>query len=76
MSADKDRLEDSYEEWLASATGVVEELKRLGVDIELIEVDIDELVRWCRAKGKSIDGSARSGYVAEKLRQKRQAGQV
>ena len=75
VSSDRDKLEDRYEEWLASATKMVAELKGMGVDVDLMDVDIDELVRWRKVKGKKVDGPARSHYVAEKLREKHRTTQ-
>jgi len=65
-----DNLEERYEDWLATATKLLRDLKEKGVEPDLIEVDIDDLVIWCAAKGQKIDASARSTYVSEKLREK------
>ena len=36
--------------------------------VERIEVDLDELVAWCRENSLTLDASARANFAAEKLR--------
>ena len=68
FSADRDRLEASYSEWLEVAEARIGDLREEGVLAEKVEVDVDDLVRWCQAEGCPVDGDARSRYVAGMLR--------
>ena len=38
--------------------------------VERIEVDLDELLAWCRDNGLTLDASARANFAAEKLRKR------
>jgi hypothetical protein len=67
-SADRERLEETYELWLEAAEATVEQLAAEGVVVERIEVDLDELVAWCRENSLTLDASARANFAAEKLR--------
>jgi hypothetical protein len=39
-----------------------------GVRVRRVDVDLDELVRWCRHEGRPIDSAARAAFAAERLR--------
>jgi hypothetical protein len=34
-----------------------------------VDVDVDELVEWCRSEGRAVDGAARAAFAVLKLRQ-------
>ena len=68
--SDPENIEESYEDWLPNAEKSFAELKQSGENIRKVEVDIDELVSWCRAKGMPINGAARAQYAAEMVRHK------
>jgi hypothetical protein len=67
LSADKDKLHDTYEEWLAEATAKVRDLARLGVATQPVHVDVNELALWCKQQGCPLDGAARARFVTDKL---------
>jgi hypothetical protein len=39
-----------------------------GVRAQRVDVDLDELARWCRAEGRALDSAARAAFVASRLR--------
>lgn len=69
VAADKKALHDTYDEWVADAFAALRNLERLGFAARPFEVDVDELLRWCREQRRKVDGAARSAFVAEKLGQ-------
>jgi len=69
VSVDKDKLEETYDEWKQGAERVVKELRRHGLYIVKVDVDVEELVAWCQKKKIPVDGEARSTYAAHKLQQ-------
>ncbi len=69
VSVDKDKLEETYEEWMQEAERVIQELRRQGLHIVKVDVSVEELVAWCRKKKIPMNGEARSMYVAHKLQQ-------
>jgi hypothetical protein len=68
LAADADRLEEAYEDWLAGAQKTVVQMTAAGVRVRRVEIDLDELVRWCRHEGRPLDSAARAAFAAERLR--------
>lgn len=68
VSADVEELEESYHEWLATASTRFRQLQELGFNIRRADVDVEDLVEWCKQQGRPVDGAARADYVAEGLR--------
>ena len=52
VSVDRSELERTYDEWQAMATKGLAELARAGVWARKVDVDVDELVEWCRTNGR------------------------
>ena len=61
-------MTDSYEAWLAGAQKTLLDLAIAGVAARRVSVDIEALVRWCRAEGRPVDSAARAAFVADQLR--------
>lgn len=70
ISVDRDGLGESYEEWVANAEESLRQMRQVGIWAEKMEVDVEELLAWCRAQGREVDGAARAAYAAEMLRQR------
>jgi hypothetical protein len=68
VAEDRAGLYDTYKEWKAGANNVIRQLRLEGLNIRRIDIVIDELVTWCKAKKRPVDGPARSEYVTELLR--------
>ena len=73
VAADPDRLEDSYDEWVAMAERVVRELEAEGMLIEKVSVDTEALVAWCNEHDRPIDGAARAEFAAQEFRRLHQS---
>jgi hypothetical protein len=69
IAADRDGLEDTYEEWLLNAETRLHEMAEAGINAKRVYINVDELQNWCIVQGRSLDGSARAVFTAEKLRQ-------
>ena len=67
VSEDRRDLEATYEEWRESAESNLEELQKDGVLIERIDIDVEELLRWCNEQDRPVDGKARAEYTVQKL---------
>ena len=70
ISADPDKLEETHEEWVTTAKRSLREMKKAGILAEKVDVDVEELLAWCREHGEDVDGGARASYAAEMLRQR------
>jgi hypothetical protein len=68
-SVDRLELERTYDEWHAMATEGLAELARAGVWPQKVDVDVDEMVEWCRTRGRPVDAAARAQFVALKVKQ-------
>ena len=65
VADDKDSLDTTYVGWQVGAEKTVQELSMAVAQVRRIEVDVDELVKWCRHRGLQNTAAARSQYVAE-----------
>ena len=65
LLADADKLPDTYAEWLASAEGLLAQLRRDGIAAERVPLDPDVFSAWCVARGLAPDAQARSRYASE-----------
>jgi hypothetical protein len=65
LLADADKLPDTYAEWLASAEGLLVQLRRDGIAAERVPLDPDVFSAWCAAQGLALDAQARSRYASE-----------
>ena len=50
------------------------DLRRAGVNPKRVDVDIEELAKWCAAQNRPLDGSARATYVSHQLSGKAKLG--
>jgi hypothetical protein len=72
LASDPDKLDDSYDGWLASAQKALIEMSLAGVSVKRVDVDVDALLRWCQAEDRPIDSAARAAFTAEELRRTHQ----
>jgi len=68
IASDRTNLDDSYEAWLAGAQKTLLDLAIAGVAARRVSVDVEALVRWCRAEGRPVNSAARAAFVADQLR--------
>ena len=76
IASDRTNLDDSYEAGLAGAQKTLLDLAIAGVAARRVSVDIEALVRWCRAEGRPVDSAARAAFVADQLRRADQGLEV
>jgi hypothetical protein len=67
LANDRDNLEDTYEEWQATAEKMMVKLSKPGVLPRKVHIDVEELVAWCKAHNRPVDGAARTAFVADKV---------
>src|SRR5688572_302103 len=65
IMADSDQLPDTYDKWFYQAEKTERTLKRRGLSVERVYVDPQTFPAWCIAKGKEMNGEARSVYASE-----------
>ena len=69
VAADPDTLERTYDEWLALAQKAMIDLLGQGTRAHRVEVDVEELVQWCRDNERKLDGDARAAYAVARLQE-------
>ena len=62
-STDSDKLERTYQEWLEHAEEKIIEMDKDGINIIKIDINIEEMKKWCERHDKQIDGHSRSEYA-------------
>ncbi len=62
-STDSDKLERTYQEWLEHAEEKVKEMSESGLNVVKIDINIEDMKKWCEKSDKPIDGYSRSEYV-------------
>jgi hypothetical protein len=67
-SVDSDDLEETYGEWLEFAKWYLCDVWESGIDIFKVDVDVEEMVAWCKCRNRPLDGEARVEFVALKLK--------
>ncbi len=70
-----DKMEDTYEAWEANAEKGLQLAARPGVVVRKVDIDVEELVKWCRSQSRAVDGAARAIFTAEKLKEQSEKNQ-
>ncbi len=73
ISADSHIFDDTYREWKDGAEKTLRNVQDLGVTVYKIEIDLDELVEWCKKEKQPLNAKARSKFVSMKVRERHQA---
>jgi hypothetical protein len=68
ISEDRDQLELNHEEWIRMASERFDDLRRQGQQVQKVEVDVEDLLKWCRTQGLPVNSSTRAQYAAQRLR--------
>jgi hypothetical protein len=64
---DRDQLDDTFEEWQATVGAAMQSFEAQGMAVRKVDLDVDELLAWCRSRGRRNDGPARAEYASAKL---------
>jgi hypothetical protein len=70
ISVDADDLEVDYAEWVANVEDVMRRMPKRGLRLVKVDVDVEELLKWCQAHHRLVDGGARAEYVANQVGQR------
>jgi hypothetical protein len=74
IAADPEQLEDAHADWLRHAEQVERDLRRRGIIIRRIPIDLGALVAWCRRNNRPIDAAARAEFTSERIQRFDQPG--
>ncbi len=66
VSTDADELEETYAEWVSFASAQYAKFRSAGVRVAKVDIDIHELIAWCRDRHRPVDADSRSEFTAHK----------
>jgi hypothetical protein len=67
LASDPEVLEKTHAEWLNFAAKKLEELRKDGILVRKIDVDVQELAAWCQSRDRVLNGEARASFVTDKM---------
>lgn len=70
---DIDVMEKVYGEWMKGIKRLIENIRMEGIEPVIVDIDINDLLAYCREHKLKNNGQARSQYVAELLRHRKGA---
>jgi hypothetical protein len=65
-ASDAHVLEPAYDDWLDVLDSSVEKIRTHGLEPELVDVDVEDLLAFCRKEGLHNSAEARAKFVARK----------
>jgi len=68
-AADREKLEDTWEEWNACAEKLIRELEKRGIRSVRVPLDVEEINQFCEEEGIPNDSAARAKLAARKAQQ-------
>lgn len=69
VAPDSDELEETYDQWIEYAERSFEDIWETGIDLVKVDVDVEDLIRWCQNQGRPVDGEARTAFVIHKMKE-------
>ena len=75
VAADPERIETTYEEWVATANSSLRKIREAGLSAEKVQVNVGELISWREEQALRLDGQARAHFVAEMPRQRHESNE-
>jgi len=69
-SEDVDDLENTFYEWVANANDAFKKISKSNNRIEKIEIDVTELIQWCKNEKCTLNAESRSKFIALKTKEK------
>ena len=70
ISVDKEALSKSYDEMMVSAKSKYKEMENKGFKVVKIDIDIEELIEWCRNRKVTINPESRTKFSMKKLKER------
>ena len=58
----------TWDEWKNQVDQIKKDMKKKGVKVIEVEVDLDNFSAWCDEKGREHDGASTAQYASELLR--------
>ena len=71
VADDAEGLAPTFARWEANAKNAARMLRQSGYAVEIVDIDVTELLQWCKSNNRPLDGEARSDFVEEKIQDSR-----
>jgi len=72
VAEDAAGLEATYEEWVKNAEESLRMMQEVGLPYEKVDVDVEELCRWCDEHDLPVKSSTRARYAAHMMAERSQ----
>jgi len=69
-AVDSHLLEKTYDEWMEVLDSSIEKIRVAGLEPELVEIDVEELLSFCKKEGLPNNAATRSRFIAKLTRRK------
>ena len=69
-ATDSHLLEKTYDEWMEILDSSIEKIRANGLEPRLVEVDVEELLVFCKKEGLPNNASTRSRFISVLASQK------
>jgi trans-aconitate methyltransferase len=63
-AVDSHLLEKTYDEWMAVLDSSIEKIRATGLEPQLVDLDVEELLAFCKEEGLPNNGATRSRFIA------------
>jgi len=70
VASDPEMLEETYEAWADMMKKNLLLMRESGIRYELIDIDVQKLLLWCKRKRYPVNGSSRAEYAARLLQER------
>jgi hypothetical protein len=65
MMSDTEDMHETFEQWLATAEEIEEQLRGQGHAVRRIRFQARAFEKWCRASGRELNGASRSEWATK-----------
>ena len=63
-AVDSHLLEKTYDDWMAVLDSSIEKIRATGLEPELVDLDVEELLAFCKEEGLPNNAATRSRFIA------------
>ena len=64
-AVDSHLLEKTYDDWMAVLDSSIEKIRASGLEPKLVDIDVEELLAFCKKEGLSNNAACRSKFIAK-----------
>lgn len=69
VSEDRDGMSPTWEGWEEKAREVLSFLQSEGIPAREVSIDVEDMISWCEAQKRAVNGAARAEFISLKCRE-------